>query len=457
MFPLLALCACGGASSTTRDRAPDPGAALEVINRTDTRRAILLDDDSIGAVDAGRRARFRYLRPGPHQASAEAAWPAKAEDITAKLTLPTGKVTVWELPGPRAAPPELADLIVVNQWPQDVDVYLVEGDQRLGGVLTGDTRTFHDLPAGERRVQVVARDGDRVEVSASLDPATPWTWQVEARLGVMQIVNDTDERVAIDVDGVERAVCLARDTLIVERLPAGQHVITARGLISKTARRHDVTIDPERPARWELTADRASLEVVNASGEAMHVTVDGREPVTVETGASQRFDDLASGTVLATAAGVTSGTPHRQSFQVRAGQALTWAVAGVTQTVRVVNGTERRLTVYVGATEHAEVAPGTAQIVSLSGAPPYAVTALSRDGGLWFRKEFDPGDAQATTWRVSTEGGAVHVTNRREEPMEVFIDSKPAGRVPEGEATTFTGVGVGPRLLEAVGYGAALC
>ncbi len=450
LLALLVSSGCGG-TQTTRDRAPDPGGALEVVNLTDTRRAILLDDDSIGSVEAGARARYRFLRTGAHKVTAEAAWPDDGEDVTAQLSLAAGKVTVWELPGSRPLPASLADLVVVNRWPQDLEVFVVEGGARLGGVLTGDTRVFHDLPAGERRLQVVGRDGERLEVSAPLDADTPWTWQVEARLGVVQIVNDTDERVAIDVDGVERALCLARDAVIVDRLPAGPHVLTARGLVTRTARRHNVTIDADRPTRWELTSGRASLVVGNRSGEPVEVVVDGREAVVIAQGESQRFEDIASGTVLATATGTTSANPHRQRFEARPGQEVTWTITGVTGTLRVRNGTERTLIAYVGGIERAEIPAGVEEVVSLGGAPPFEVTAVSRDGSLVFRRDIDPGEALAATWRISTEGGAVHVTNARDEPMEVFIDAAPAGRIAAGEATTFTGIGSGPRLLEAVG------
>lgn len=439
-----------GAAPVVPAATPD-GATLEVVNLTDQRRSVHLEEAQIGTIEPGARARFRHLPAGGVTVSAEPAWDAVGDALRAELSLRAGAVTEWVLEGGRPEPPPLAELVVDNRWPRNLVVW-ADG-ARLGTVLSGDQRTFFTVAAGSRRLRARAEDGEALEITAELLADEPWTWVVQAPRGVVEVVNDSGEAVAITVDGIERGRAASGEVLRIEECPSGDHVLVARALGSGSTRRTILTVDPGRPERWELSAGRAEVLVHNGSDEPVDVRVVGGAGAAqrIEPGATGRLTDLSIGTVVAEALGVESGVPHRQRFAARPGQTLQWRIDAVRHTLRVVNATHRPLALYVGGVERAVVASVGEEVLAFQGRPPWQVTAVSRDAGLVFRRAVEAEEPRTSTWQITTERGALHVTNRRGEAVELFMDARAIGRVGVGEETTFTGVGGGERLIEAVG------
>lgn len=462
--PLASGCASRGAVSAEARAA---GATLEVVNRTAVDLGVSVRGRVEGFVDAGTRARFRYLTPGEAELVASPRERGRVAPRAEATTLEAGAVAVWEIvdaDAPVAAPPPLADLTVDNPSRRAVTVRVDGRD--LGRIFPGEARVFRDLSAGERDV-VAATDVAGLAATArlTLAPGDDNAWTVALSGARLEVLNDTDEPVELRLDGVRRGTLEPGERWASDAEPPGVRVATARGLTTRRPFEANLELSTAAPTEWRLNTAGATLRVRNATGEALAVTVAGREAVALGDGAQALVEGLEAGAVRATAVGERTGMVYAYEARLGPGQRAEWTARPVRPTVRVVNESGTTQLVYVeadaidprpGAPKRVmrlatELAPGRAVLLEDLPESPFRLEAVDAEGLRKHAREVDPAAAPATTWVLPRSAGGVTVVNERPEDLDVYIDAVSFGLVEARATRTFTGVLVGSRLVEARG------
>ncbi|MGB0588954.1 MAG: hypothetical protein ACPGU1_04660 [Myxococcota bacterium] len=436
---------CATASSW-RDAIPKT-ATLEVSNRTNEVRQVVVRGASEGSVDPGTRRRFRWLAPGPADITALAK---QATTETHRVQLIGGETSLWEIGTSLPSPPTLGDLKVTNQLKRPVALTVSGAPQ--GVVLAGDTRSLRDLETGDVTVTALADEtGLHLSHTVTISEASEVSWTINAPTGQALVINDSAEYMSLLLDGRELGHILPGDQREVTDIAVGEHTFTAISVGNSVARHHSFTLQPEVPYTWSLSAERGTIEIVNRSGEALTVQpVTGHEVLQIDAGMSAKLTDIPPGARTLNAVGLTSQMPYEELFNVRPGQQVRWHVQPIATTIRVENTTRRPLELYVDGAWQAQVEAGSARIVGNLGPKEHALVAVSPDGRTVFRHTVQPPALRSATWRIQAQAASCRVENARGTAVMVFVDGRGLGEVPAGQTLTFTGLEVGTRLLEAV-------
>lgn len=438
--------ACATAGSW-RDSLPER-ATLEVSNRTDDARQIVVRGASEGIVEAGTRRRFRWLAGGRTEVLALST--TQSEERTV-LKLTPGDITRWEIGSERPAPPELGDIRIHNQLPRLVNVSTDK--ESLGVILPGDERVFRDLTVGP---VVLSATVPETGLVLSKDLVVPTgeapTWTITAPTSTARLVNDGVDSVIASLDGREVGRVLPGDTLELSDIASGDHVFSTVDTVSTVTRSHTFTLQPDAPYTWSLSADRGVVEVINGSGEALVLApLAGRPQDVLAKGARLTVSDVEPGERTLTGVGETSKLPYEETLTVRPGQSVRWHVNPIATTVRVDNATRRPLEFYVDATWQTRLEAGDTRVVTNVAPGSHELVAVSPDGATVYRKHIEAPALRAATWRIVADPASYQVDNQRPEALFIFADGRGLGEVPSGQSLTFTGLEAGRRLFEAVG------
>lgn len=448
----------GAACGSTAPQTPAPQhATLEIVNRTDVELRVAVRGRAEGAVAPGKRARVRFLTPGEATLEAEPVYDApQGRTFAETRELPANGLERWELslPGSDAPePPKLADLRIENTLKAPIRVRV--NQKRLGQVLPGDARIFHDLEAGEVQVSASSRllaVGIRETLSLAPDAVTEW--KVEAPRATLVVLNDTDEIVHVFLDQDRIGKIQPGEQGRWDELGSGTHELVVMAAHSGRRYERSVTLRRDFPVEWSLSAGLSSVRVVNRTKETLLVTAAGREQAAVVAGGELAIDELPTGPVSLRATGSESGTQHFGKVVLRQSQTYVWEVRDARGTVRVVNRTPAALQVYLDRSPRGRVEPGQTLLIEDAPRQSFDLKAASVDGTQIYRTRIEGGESglpTATTWEVLPHTGALAVDNRRPERVAVFVDAKRVGAVDARSKLTFTGVTSGPRLVEAVG------
>jgi hypothetical protein len=445
-------------------------ATLEVENRTHEDLDLSVRGRFEAKLRPGKRARVRLLAPGSAHVTAHVASGERTLRAEATLALTAGAISRWSvLPTdgePTPAPPAFGTLVVRNPSSQHLSIRL---DGRLRGrIFAGEERRFEDLPAGLISLEARPEDGSppvRVELPLPDDAGGQlgeWTY---APTGVpLEVVNGTDEALVFAVDGVERGrIEIGGVFRSVE--PRGLKVLTARSLPSRRLYESVIELSEGTEERWQIARGASALVIENRTGERIEVT-GALEPLVLEPRARARREGLTTGSFALSARGA-SGLVYPGEVELRAGQTVTWVVDGLLGSVRVENQTSREVTLFAAEGDGPELIRGEVPrhgvaLVKQLRRGPVALRAIANptslgaahesvDRGRVHTTRLDLGEQFAATWVITETSGAVHVKNRREEAVEVFIDATRVGLIEAGSSRTFTGIPAGMRLVETLG------
>lgn len=458
---LLALVASAGScASAPAHEGTAAGATLEVENRTAEDLLVSVRGRSEGVARSGTRLRIRNLPAGEALVSARArSGGPEAFEQEARVVLRAGARAGWTvLPDaaggePLPEVPGLAALIVEN--PTTHGVAIVIDGVRLGRVLPGERRRFDDLPSGARTL-IGEPDGGGASTTAELllAPESEAAWRFELSGARLEVVNGTDEAIALSVDGAPRGRVGPGERWQGVEAP-GLRVLAARSEPSRRPFETALELSAEATTVWEVTLGQAVLAIENETGEALQVEVPGQAPAPLSPREVVRFEGLATGPIAVRAIGVDSKLVYASQLELLPAQTVTWVAGAISGTVRVENRTTRAVTVYArvdGAErERGQVQPGAVALVRNLPRTNVRLTAIADGVPRRHETTIDLSDATAATWVVSGIVGAVRVESERDEALEVFVDGRRVGDVPAREARTFTGVEVGERLIECVG------
>ncbi|MFO0747429.1 MAG: hypothetical protein U1F43_17445 [Myxococcota bacterium] len=461
----LAFLAIAGCASSP-PAAPPERATLEVVNRTREDLGIDVRGRIEMEVRPGQRARVRELEPGAALVVARAVTGgAGAFQQKDELTLVAGQSTTWVVLPDAAAgeplpePPPLGSLNVANATPAHVRLAL--DGVTLGRVFAGQSRRFVDLPSGPHELTATPEDGAAaIHATVDVPPGDELAWQVATVGGGLHVVNHTDESLNVAVDGKDVAV-VAVGAAWDGTVPYGTHVLSAVSQPTQRPYETTLTIAPAGAggaavATWEVTAGQASVIVENQTGEDLSVQVPGREPAPLARGKSLTIGDIPTGPLTVTAVGASSHLTYAGRVDLAPAQTAHWIAEPVTGSIRITNRTERRLWVYYQLRGGAETLAGQVVgdnpvIIRELPRTTIALTAVEPVGKRRYTTSIDLGDLPAASWTVTPATGSLAIDNRRDEPVTLYVDAVRVGDVPASTSRVFPGLGVGERVVEAVG------
>jgi len=456
----LALTLLGACATTPEASPPSEGAVLEVVNRTPLDLAIAVRGRVEARLRPGTRARVRELLPGPVELVARATTGgAGAFEARHALELARGRTDLWTILPDAASgpaldePPALATLIVDNRTDEHVLV-AIDG-ATVGRVFAGASRTFVDVPSGAHALSATPDDGRapwRYDLELPADAAVTWT---VARVGQpVTVDNGTDETLVLVIDGLEAAQIRAGASWSTTLTP-GTHVAAATSQPSRRPYESVLTIT-DAPVTWRVDAGQAALVVDNRTGEALDVTVLGREPIAVQRGESATLSELPTGPLGLTAVGRTTRLTYAGRVDLLPGQRAIWRPEPIVGSVRIVNRTTRDLYIYRRTKDGPEVASGVlapqgVALVRELARGQHHLAAVDPIGKRRYETAIDLSDMPADTWTIQPATGSVTIDNLRDEPVAIFVDARATGTVVAGGRRTFVGLAVGDRLVEGVG------
>lgn len=458
-WALLLLCAAmmvsaSACAATSSARHVAGTGTLEVRNWTDADLWIALDGQVIGTVDKGTRARYRWLSPGPVKAAATATPDNQGFDrsFAADLAIAAGRTSTWDLKlagTDGKEPPALSDLVVKNTLSKAVAVYV--DDRRVGQVLPGDHRRFRDVLAGSRALH--ASDAEATMLlrhTLVLPPGGEAAWDIAAAGATLAIVNDTPSAVDVYVDEALLGTLGPGEKKTWADQLVGSHDVKAVARVTGQRYFRVLELRADFPETWELSSAHVSVVVDNGADEPVEVSVGDTKRV-LAPGKRTKLEGLDAGTLELLATGTKTGLHYTDTVQLEPGQLYHWQVAPVRRTMRVVNRTQQRLVVYADGHERATIPPGEQRLVRDIRRDTVKLLAIAFDRRHAFRLDVAFGNDRSAQWVIRADSGDLHVENRRPEQMQVFVDARKVGEVDPNASMAFSGIEVGPHLVEFLG------
>ena len=424
-------------------------ATLEIVNRAEAPVQVAIDGWTLGVVASGARRRFREIAPGRYRVTAQAG----ARTTSRDMTLPGGKEALWVLLppdgiAPRPFPAPFGALRLTNASGHDLEVRLGKGALRT--ILAGDSLSLTDVRAGDIAIHLAV---PRTRYRRTLQVRVPGGATVEKRLDVdsgrLEIVNTTGEPVRFRLDGRSIGAVAHGQRHVIEHLLVGVHRLIGTGLTTGREHHRLLAITPLARLVWDIAADRSRLVLRNRAGEALAIHLDGASRGTIAAGAQLALADVASGTHRVLAAGAHA--TWSAEITIAAGQVATWTVRAGVGTLRVRNELSEPLEIRIRGERVATVAPGETAFRDQLPAGTLRVAVFGTISKVAQRRTVVIDPAESAVWTVAAPLANLHVRNQLAEPVIVYFDGHPLGRVDAHKELVFTQVPPGHRLLEARG------
>lgn len=458
LAPLLALTLLHCAETQPYTRVAPAEASLEVVNRTPDDLTVTVRGRVEGLVRSGERVRYRHFVRGPAELVATPREPGVrgAHVWREERDLGANPIEIWEIVAKGAegaeiaVPAPLAALTVDNPSRHPVAV-TVDG-RRVGQVFPRESRTFDDLAAGPHHVVATAEEGAlSVSADVALIADADNTWAIAFAGAKLDVVNDTSEPVTVSIDGTARTTLEAGATWTSSDEQPGLRVVTAVSLVTRHPWQAALDLSTASPTQWRLGTSGATLIIDNRSGEAVTVTVPGKDPVELANGGRAEVPDLPVGAIAPVGTGADTHQRYGAELEIGGGQRYTWTLLPIQPTLRVVNRTPQTLIVYVAGDRRGSVAANATVLLENLPERPFEAELVDEHGTSYYHDAVDPALTPASSWVVNAVTGSVSVVNDRPETVDLYLDGRPLAALEAKSERTFGGAPVGERLVEARG------
>jgi len=332
-----------------------------------------------------------------------------------------------------------ATLEVENRTREDLSVS-VRGRSE-GVVRSGARLRIRHLPAGDAAITARARTGgagafvQQARLALRGGARQVWTVLPDAAggeplpevpgLAAVIIDNPTTHGVAIVIDGVRLGRVLPGERRRFEDLPSGATTIIGEPDDGGAPTTAEVLLAPDAELTWRFERAGAQLEVVNATDEAIELTVDGVARGRV--GPGERWTGVeAPGLRVLAARSEPSRRPYETALDLAREGTNTWEVTLGQAALVVDNETGEALRVEVPGQAPAPLPPrGSVRFEGLA-TGPIALRAIGVNSGLAYAAQLDLLPAQTVTWVAGAVSGAVRVDNRTGRVLTVYatVDGK---------------------------------
>jgi hypothetical protein len=450
-------CATPHATTTETDYA-----VLEVTNRTQEALWLEIRGRFETTLPPSSRTNIRYLAVGDAQVRAypeKGRVAATGKPVTthrSSFTLEGGKTTSWTVGSevPLNAIKGLGSIRIVNTLAKDVQVTL--NQRPIGHLLSGDTRVFRDIPAGEYICQASDRTLKTViDHLATVETGSSATWEIKQAVGQVTVINDTEEAVdfVLNDEALGRISASTRRTF--KEIPPGQHEIVGTSAVTRHRYQNILEIIPGETFTWGLKTGSGSLTVANHTDEKLTVVPRGTlvptnaRTLEIEPGANQTVPNVQPGLMTLHAVGDRQQILYSTLAEIRKGQHFIWDVLPRAATGRVMNSTQQTTEIFVAGKRQGTLSPNESMTLGDLPSGDFHLRAYDSSGRMY--EQFVPQTPRKPlTWRISSQLGTVRIKNQRRDTVSVFRNGRFIGEVTTQDTITFTGIPVGKQLLEAV-------
>lgn len=355
-----------------------------------------------------------------------------------------------------------AAIEVANRAPVDYDVF-VDG-QHVAQVRSGDHALIDGLRSGAHRVTAEATQDDaperRTDVDLALGGSALWDIlpepptapvDVARGFGSVRLINEVGEDLDVRLDGALVARLLTDDTRLLTAVSAGERTVIAERGLGHIPLKAVVTVLPGQLAEVRLDGPRGKVELRNATGEALDVSVDGRLVGTVESAHVRTFDGILAGARTLTAEGETTQRVYTREQRVVQGEVGVWDIEAAAGGIQVLNDTPEAVRVWIDEMEIGRVPSGESKLFSQISLGSHTMRALTLSSGLELRMPVDVRTDQTFVWPLTLDEGVLILENRTEEAVQTYLDGEPFERLEAGVSRTVSQLPAGKHSLSAFG------
>ncbi|MGM0576253.1 MAG: hypothetical protein ACQEXJ_11035 [Myxococcota bacterium] len=323
---------------------------------------------------------------------------------------------------------------------------------RRGRVRPGGHLLVGDLPPKPVQVVATSEEGSSVHrriVEPGRDRAA--VWRIETATSAVQVVNERREAVTVFADSRRLGIVPAQSTVTLTGLEVGERLLEAVGDRGQRVGRSRRAILEGEATRWVLEDPRGTLVLTNDSGEPLKVQ--GRlASQQARVAPDQRvLYHLKAGRARLRVVGQESALPYTRTVDIPRGGVIEWEIRPARGALEVINALDEAIHLELDDRAHGRVAPGGRRVID--GLPPGA-HRLRAKGETSRRvrtvKRMVPPEGIAR-WRVSPRPARLMVFNDTVEPIYVYLDDRPYGRVEAEARKGFGALPRGRRSLDAVG------
>lgn len=434
-------------------KLPLPAATLDVRNLCPERMEVFANGQLLGRLDSGTYRRFSGLLSGAVRLDAYAMHGNRI--LTVQPELPTGGVFVWNLdPGDPSlavdAPRGLGKIEVENRLPHDLDLW-VDAEPRAR-VLAGESRVMEDIPEGDR--VIVAQSKVR-HLSFQHRGVVPTDgvlrWVVEDDHAELTIVNQSSEPMVVTLDLGNSVRLGPGEQTTVGNLLGNSHTIDAIGLQSGRKYKKTTELTPGEKRTIELAGSDSNIRVVNETNEPLVIRLDDVDIGRVSPLSVSEFKQISQGNRTLTATSLGSGQQFQTPAQLFSEQTFVWYVNADAAALWVSNATDEKVSVYMDEAQLVTLEPGESRYVSRLTPGKHQLEAIGDQSQIIRSTEKHLRPELAAQWAISKALASVHLHNRRNEPLRVFMDANYLAELAPGTTLVIDGLIPGLRLFEAWG------
>ena len=379
----------------------------------------------------------RTLRDFPAaEVSLSAMVQATGLKIERNLRLTPERTVLWRI----EAPTNTAS--VINDSIESIRLYLDGHD--LGQVLPGDTLTLPEVTAGEHyfTAEGVASSLTRRH-DFTLQAEAPYTWQVSAERGSIEVTNNSDELIHLETHPGALVEPLAKGTSLTLRdIAPGPHHLKAKGDASGLPYAETLMVRSGQQIRWLVQPVQTSLRVENTTRRDLELYVDASWRTRLLAGESHTLLNLGQSPHEIVAVSMDGERLYRRHLEGPALRSATWKIVAETGSIKVQNARLEALMIFVDGRGLGTLRPGTHLTFTGLEAGKRLFEAVDLKSGESFRHHTkilaDGEDRELETWRLEAPFGTLIITNHSTETLlteERLALSSPA--IAPGETTRF--------------------
>jgi hypothetical protein len=386
-----------------------PCAGVRVRNRTGEPQTLEIDGRPMGVVEDGAQRTVTQLEPGTVTVVARSA---RSATLTAlRLNVAAGEVAEAALPAPASR------MAVVNPLTELATLY-VDGHAygRIGPAAA--TVDVLGLAPGMHRVRLVGvTSGDvrEFEAKATLTSEPPGL-SPDIRIRVENQTGEVLELVAAMRDLGSPIALGAKAEWVVPRSAFG---ISATGADSGLTYRLEVQPDGPAQLDWRIERPRASVKLMNVTGESLTVHVGAWGKVEVPANA-KRVVGVPAGRLALTAEAKASGRKHETGLFLEAAAQAAWSIRAEETTVTLVNGHGEPATVAVDGAVRGTI-PARGELRTAVTPGKHRITFVTQWTGTRLAAELQVADGARALVGFEPPSGALHLDQRTGEHTLVVL------------------------------------
>ncbi len=359
--------------------------------------------------------------------------------------------------------PPLAILEVVNRTADDTIVSM--DGWWLGEVSAGQRGQFRAIRPGSHQIE--ARFTRLTQQKSSIEciggqvcrcTLLPGADEGDAlpeppALGSLRVTNPFHNTVHLRIGDREERQILPGTTIHARDLPARDHLLQITIPGSRSTQTLTVPVVGNQEQAITLALPTGSVDIINQTGEAVRILIDGLEKTTVPDQRTQTVGQLLAGVRSLTAIGEQTARVHRRTVHLSDTSAthLTWDLRATLGTLLVRNQSAHTLTLSMDGKALMDLEAHKDHTLTDLPLGVHSFEAILPDQSGHWRTTLAIATGHETQWTLREDRGTLWLTNHLVEAVEVHLGETTLAIVPPGGSTILDALPAGQQAVSIYG------